>query len=147
MTWPDTFHIQHLKEEVMSEETKSFQEVANEIAKESFEKYMAEDEANRSKTRREALREASPEERLKEFEFNERVGGLALLVGVRPHAVKHVCRDAREVFELKDGEITPRNGATDPNDPLRLLEPSRWLEELKKTDSYLFSDDKDTTAH
>jgi hypothetical protein len=60
---------------------------------------------------------------------------------VRPAAIRHVVRDARDHFSLQDGALVARNGAVDPNDPLSPLSPGKWLELLRSTDSYLFADD------
>ena len=93
----------------------------------------------------EAARRASPptpqqqlEAELNAAQFRERIGDQALAAGVRPSAVRHVVRDAGGVFELRDGALHPRNGATDPGDPLSPLTPKRWLEQLAATDGYLF---------
>ena len=59
-----------------------------------------------------APRTPTPEEeisqRLNEARFRERIGEQALLLGVRPSAVRHVVRDAQEVFELHDNCLKAR---------------------------------------
>jgi hypothetical protein len=52
---------------------------------------------------------------------------------------KHVLRDAVEVFALTDdGQVIPINGDCDPADPLTLLSPQRWLEQVKTREPFLF---------
>ena len=70
--------------------------------------------------------------------FKEVIADAAIAAGVRPSSVRHVVRDAAEVFELKDGGVAPRHGEMDPGDPLQPLAPLRWLEQLRATDPYLF---------
>jgi hypothetical protein len=58
---------------------------------------------------------------------------------VRPAAIRHVVRDAETVFELQGDALEPKNGETDPGDPLTPLSPSRWLQQLKSSEPYLFA--------
>jgi hypothetical protein len=88
----------------------------------------------------EAGRPPVPPSLPQETSFREVMAEHALLHGVRPHAIRHVVRDAVEMFELQDGALVARNGATDPSDPLSPLTPGRWLQELAKKERYLFND-------
>lgn len=108
------------------------------MAEHSVARFLAAEEA--------ARRAASPaaqqqlEAQVNASRFRELVSQHALLHGVRPSAVRHVVRDAETVFELRDGELQPRDGATDPGDPLSPLTPTLWLQQLAKSDGYLFSE-------
>jgi len=51
------------------------------------------------------------------------------------------CRDVEHVgFAWTDGTLVPRHGATDPGGPLADLTPRVWLEQLAKSDAYLFAE-------
>jgi hypothetical protein len=78
------------------------------------------------------------EARLREARFRELATREALMHDVRPQAIRHVVRDAEDVFTVKDDTLVPRYDQTDPADPLSPLTPARWLVELAKTDGYLF---------
>ena len=56
-------------------------------------------------------------------------------------------RDAQTVFEMKDGALVARNDARDPGDALSPLTVARWLQQLAKTDSYLFLSTESGKAH
>lgn len=84
-------------------------------------------------------------QRLNEARFREQVTEQALLHGVKPHAIRHIVRDAEQMFELKDDALVARHNATDPNDPLSPLTAARWLLDLAKTEGYLFA--PPTRAH
>jgi hypothetical protein len=43
------------------------------------------------------------------------------------------------VFELQDDALVAMNGRTDPDDPLTPLSPSRWLQQLKAKEPFLFA--------
>ena len=108
----------------------------DQMAVDAFEKLMAEHEA--------ARRPATPTpeqqlaERLSKARFRDLITEHALLHGVIPQAVRYAVREAEEVFELQEGALVPRDGATDPNDPLSPLTPARWLQCLASTDAYFF---------
>jgi len=78
-------------------------------------------------------------ERLTAARFREQVADAALAAGVRPAAIRHVVKDATEIFKLEGDKLAARNGQVDPNDPLQPLSPQRWLERLRVTDGYLFA--------
>ena len=77
-------------------------------------------------------------QRLQAARFREQFGELALAAGVRGKAVKHVLRDAVEVFTLTDDGFVPINGDRDPANPLSPLSPQRWLEQVKTREPFLF---------
>jgi hypothetical protein len=58
---------------------------------------------------------------------------------VLPKAVKYLITDARQVFELRDGILSPGNGKTLPDDPLCPLTVEAWLAEMREHESYLFA--------
>jgi hypothetical protein len=112
-----------------------------EMAKDSVARFLAEHEAERNKNAPPPpTTEQQIEARLAQTRFRELVTNEALLHGVRPHATRHVLRDAEAVFTLKDGTLVPRHGQTDPSDPLSPLTPARWFQDLAKTDDYLFAE-------
>lgn len=72
--------------------------------------------------------------------FRELVSADATKAGVKAQSLRHVLREAQEKFELKDGTLKPRTGIKHPSDPLKELTTTDWLEELARTDDYLFGD-------
>lgn len=62
----------------------------------------------------------------------------ALRHRVLPQSLRHVLRDAEEMFTLKEGAIVPKDGQTEPGDPLVPLSPSSWLAELREKEPFLF---------
>lgn len=70
--------------------------------------------------------------------FRELFSTDAKKVGVRPASMRHVLREASEKFSLKDGVIVPKDGVKHPTDPLKTLTTEEWLQQLVKTDEYLF---------
>lgn len=58
--------------------------------------------------------------------------------GVKSSSLRHVLREAGDKFELKDGVIVPKPGIKHPTDPLKTLSTTDWLQDLAKTDDYLF---------
>ena len=82
------------------------------------------------------------EQRIAELEFDRLVRENAILGHVVPTAAKYFVRDAAELFELRDGILRPRNGQTQPGDPLSPLTFETWLAEHRKTESYLFVKDE-----
>jgi hypothetical protein len=80
--------------------------------------------------------------RLRQAMFREQIGEAAINAGVRPRAVKHVIRDAADQFALREGQLVPKHGQTDPADPLAPLTPASWLRQLASTDPYLFVTEK-----
>lgn len=70
--------------------------------------------------------------------FRELVTADATKAGVKPQSVRHVLREAEEKFELKDGTLIPKAGVKHPSDPLKTLTTPEWLQDLAKTDDYLF---------
>jgi hypothetical protein len=73
-----------------------------------------------------------------ETRFRDLIEREALMTDVMPRAIRHVVRDAADVFELKDDQLVPKHGDTDPGDPLTPLSPSRWLQQLKTKEPFLF---------
>ena len=69
--------------------------------------------------------------------FRELLAEEALASGVRPPAIRHVVRDAQEVFELRDGVLVPRDGRTEPGDPLAPVDASDVVAEPRE-DGRLF---------
>ena len=65
--------------------------------------------------------------------FKELVTEPATKAGVTSKSVRHVLRDAGDLFELNDTKdgLRPKTGVTHPS-------PEAWLESLAKTDDYLF---------
>lgn len=93
------------------------------------------------------IQDALTEERVKresaqkladDGKFRELVSAEATKAGVAPSAVRHVLREAEHTFELKDGNVVPREGKKHPTDPLKELTTGDWLASLAKTDGYLF---------
>lgn len=70
--------------------------------------------------------------------FRELVTADATKAGVKPQSVRHVLREAEEVFELKEDGLVPRPGVKHPSDPLKTLTTPEWLQGLAKSDDYLF---------
>lgn len=84
-----------------------------------------------------AEREAA-ERRIAELEFERVVRDTAIYGGVLPRAVNFIIEDARQVFELREGILRPRNGQTDPGDPLTPLQFEVWLKDQRERRSFLF---------
>jgi hypothetical protein len=82
------------------------------------------------------------EQRVAELEFDRLVRENAILGHVIPTAAKYFVRDAAELFIIRDGILSPRNGQTLPNDPLSPLTFEAWLQEQRKTEPYLFTKDE-----
>jgi hypothetical protein len=85
-----------------------------------------------------ASREAA-QRRADEGTFRELVSADATKAGVSPTALRHVLREAESMFSLKDGSLVPKEGVKHPTDPLKELTPNDWLQNLAKTDAYLFA--------
>ena len=71
--------------------------------------------------------------------FRELVTADANKAGVAATAIRHVLREAEQVFELKEGALAPKAGVKHPTEPLKELTPNDWLQQLAKTDEYLFA--------
>lgn len=71
--------------------------------------------------------------------FRELVSAAATTAGVSSTAIRHVLREAAQVFELKDGKLSPKEGVKHPTDPLKDMNTTDWLQQLSKTDDYLFA--------
>src|SRR5258708_61094 len=116
----------------MSEKPTAFEEYVSERVRVVMAKMQAEWEASRRPV------PPTPEEQLQaklaEARFFEQVSRAAMAAGADPRYVRYVVRDAEEVFELKDGALVAKNGATDPNDPLTPLSPTRWLQDYARSD-------------
>lgn len=129
----------------MSDDERSLQEIADQLAVDAVAKSMAEFHAEREAAKRAAL--PTPEQQLAQAKLRELVTEHALLHGVLPQSIRHVVRDAESVFEMRDGALVPKDGKTDPGDPLQPLSPSTWLQQLAKTDPYLFTTTQAGRAH
>lgn len=72
--------------------------------------------------------------------FRELVGNEASKAKVRTSGLRHVLRDAEDVFELDaTGEkLVAKAGKTHPTESYKDLTPDVWLGELAKSDAYLF---------
>jgi hypothetical protein len=106
----------------------------------AMEKVMAEIDAGRAAPP--ALQPPTTEQQLHAARFRERVTEAALSNGVRAKSIRHVLRDAENVFELKDDQLVPKQGATDPGDPCAPLSPAAWLRGLKQENAALFENDR-----
>ncbi len=107
------------------------------MADASVARYLADHEAAQ---RAAAPPTQTPEQHLAAAQFRMAITEQALLHGVHPTAVRLVLPEAEDVFELHSGAVVPRNGQTDPGDPLAPLTPERWLQGLATTDAYLFAE-------
>jgi hypothetical protein len=96
------------------------------------------DDAEAAKRAAEPSIDAQIRQRLDQAKFKELVADVAINSGVIPRAVKHVVREAATIFELRDGQLLATEGRTDPADPLVPLSVTRWLEQLRTTDAFLF---------
>ncbi len=88
--------------------------------------------ANERKAREIAQQQAD------EAAFRELLTGEATKAKVRPNSVRHVLREAHDVFELKHGRLVAKEGQKHPSEPLRELTPDVWFEHLSTTDENLF---------
>lgn len=70
--------------------------------------------------------------------FKDLITADATKAGVEPERMRHVLREASELFEFKDGQVVPRDGVKHPTEPLQDYTPNAWLQQLAKTDAYLF---------
>jgi len=104
-------------------------EIAKHLAAMEYEKTL---ERHRQAT-------AAAEQRIAEIEFDNLVRDNALYGGVVPTATKYSVRGARELFEIRDGILHPRNGQTQPGDPCAPLTFDTWLQEQRKTEPHLFT--------
>ncbi len=84
------------------------------------------------KIREEAQRAAD------EGKFKELLTADANKAGIAATAMRHVLRDAKDFFELKDGKLVPREGVKHPSDPLKEMTTDAWFGTLAKSDPYLF---------
>lgn len=78
--------------------------------------------------------------RASEVEFDRLSDEYAIKRGVRQNSLRHVRREMRDVFELKDGRLVPKPGQKHPDDPLKELDPDAFLQKLKSTDANLFAE-------
>lgn len=86
------------------------------------------------------LRATEAQKRADGSRFRELVTADATKAGVRATGLRHVLREAEEKFELVDGALKPKSGVRNTNDPLKDLTPTDWLQELSKSDEYLFGE-------
>jgi hypothetical protein len=86
------------------------------------------------------------QQKMIDSEFEKRISEVALKAGVRQQAVDKVIPIARGKFEFKDGEIVPRPGVRHPSEPHKDLTPIDWLQDLAKSDDYLFAPSEGTGA-
>ena len=79
------------------------------------------------------------ERRIAELEFEKLVQQNAIYGGVLPRAVPYIASSAAELFELRDGMLTVKNGETDPGDPLTPLTFEVWLKEFREEHDFFFT--------
>jgi hypothetical protein len=106
----------------------------------AMEKVMAEIDARHAAPP--APQAPTTEQQLHAARFRERVTEEATKARVKSSSLRHVLRDAENVFELKDDQLVPKQGATDPGDPCAPLSPSAWLRGLKRENAALFENDR-----
>jgi hypothetical protein len=82
---------------------------------------------------------AEAQEKIRNTEFERLVTEVAVKAGVRQSAVPLLVPKAKEKFELKDDAIVPKDGVKHPTEPHKDYTPSEWIQELAKTDDYLFA--------
>lgn len=70
--------------------------------------------------------------------FRELVSADATKAGVAGSALRHVLREADSLFEWKDGSLVAKEGVKHPTEPLQDYTPTAWLQNLAKSDPYLF---------
>lgn len=74
-----------------------------------------------------------------EARFREVISAEATKHGVRPQSLRHVLREASEKFQLKGGAVVARDGVRHPKEPHQDYTPEAWLQDLSRTDDYLFA--------
>lgn len=72
--------------------------------------------------------------------FRELINVDAAKAGVRPQSLRHVLREAEDKFELKNDVLVPKTGTKHGTDPLKEANVVDWLQDLSKTDEYLFGE-------
>lgn len=87
-------------------------------------------------TEQKARQEA--EARANDGRFESIISAEANKAGVRPNSVRLILREAKDVFDIKDGSLVPKQGQKNTIDPLKDLNPTDWLAGMAKSDSYLF---------
>jgi len=85
------------------------------------------DELNATKAERAQARKEADDAK-----FRQLVSDDATKAGVKPQSMRHVFRDAEDKFELKDGALVPKPGVKHET-------PKEWLQDLAKSDDYLFA--------
>lgn len=70
--------------------------------------------------------------------FRELISADATTAGVEADRMRHVLREASELFDYKDGQVVAKDGVRHPTDPLQDYTPKAWLQNLAKSDAYLF---------
>jgi hypothetical protein len=106
------------------------------LAKEAVDRLNAERARQEEAARLAAL--PTPEQQLAFLQLRDRVRDAALAYGARPRYVRFIVWEAEESFELKDGQIVPRDGRRNPHDPVAPLDLITFLEGLRETDANLF---------
>jgi hypothetical protein len=71
-------------------------------------------------------------------QLREQIRDTAIACGAQPRSVRHIVRDAEDLFELKDGQIVARDGRRNPRDPCVVLDLVAWLVDLRNTEGHLF---------
>jgi hypothetical protein len=72
--------------------------------------------------------------------FEKLIAADATKAGVKPQSLRHVLREADDVFVLKDGKVIPKDGVKHPTDPSKDMTTDAWLLNLATTDDYLFGE-------
>jgi hypothetical protein len=91
-----------------------------------------------AKLEQEEKRRQEAEQRMLDQDYEKKITDVALKAGLRPQAVDVAVARARQKFELKDGELTPKAGVKNVEEPHKDYTTKEWLAELAKSDSYLF---------
>lgn len=107
--------------------------IANEIAKHT--KPLADQLAAEAKAREAA------QQRADQARFRELVQEPATKAGVNAKGLRHVLRDAEDIYALgpDKNSLIPKEGVKHPTEPHKDYTPDEWLAHLAKTDPYLFT--------
>lgn len=88
----------------------------------------------------EAAEKAAAEnaQRAQKARFKELVSEIATSAKAKTTGLRHILRDAEEVFDLVDDRLKPKDGQRHPDDPLKDLTPQAWVEDLAKREPFFF---------
>ena len=132
---PDEYKT--LKEEIAQLKNKGIEKPADlqaaiDKAVAAHTKPLAEQLASEKKEREAA------QKKVNDARFKELVSADALKAGVAQKSLRHVLREAEQMFELKDDALVPRDGVKHPTEPHKDLTLGDWFQNLAKTDDNLF---------